>query len=76
MPNAPRYIVSKSTTTSFLVLSILESEETNKFHRDDHTESKKEKVMRKRKKMKGNEEKNRERIEKLSEEKIELLFSQ
>ena len=32
--------------------------------------------MRKRKKMKENEEKNRERIEKLSEEKIELLFSQ
>ena len=32
--------------------------------------------MRKRKKMKENEEKNRERIEKLSEEKTELLLSQ
>ena len=33
------------------------SDETDKFHRDDHTESKKEKVVRKRKKMKENEEK-------------------
>ena len=63
---------------SHIVMTLfhLLTEETDEFHRDDHTESKKEKVMRKRKKMKENEEKNRERIEKLSEEKTELLLSQ
>ena len=51
-------------------------EETDEFHKDDHTDLwlkhkiRERKVMRKRKKMKENEEKNRERIEKLREEKL------